>query len=152
MEVRLLSLDEIKQFRQAIIELLLDNMRINLPQLENKEEAAEKHYENLLEYLGGDTVIFLGAVENNELAGLLWAYRKPFLNEVRVHLRDIIVSDVFRGKGVGKLLENKLTEIMKSEGIKTIELMAMTHNQGARNFYSRLGYTETRVFMEKTIE
>lgn len=152
MEVRLLSLDEIKQFRQAIIELLLDNMRINLPQLENKEEAAEKHYKNLLEYLGGDTVIFLGAVENNELAGLLWAYRKPFLNEVRVHLRDIIVSDVFRGKGVGKLLENKLTEIMKSEGIKTIELMAMTHNQGARNFYSRLGYTETRVFMEKTIE
>ena len=152
MEIKLLSIDEIKEHKDAISSLLCDNIRINLPKIEDAEDAAAKHYENLLEYYGGGSVIFIGAIDEGSLLGLIWAYRKPFLNEVRVHLRDIIVSDRCRGKGVGKLLENKLTEIMKSENIKTIELMAMTHNDVAREFYKRLGYSETRVFLEKTIE
>lgn len=152
MEAKILSLDEIKHFKNAISSLLCENIRINLPQIEDAEDAAKKHYENLLEYYGNGSVIFLGAVENDNLAGIIWAYRKPFLNETRVHLRDIAVNSDYRGRGVGTLLENKLMEVMKAEGIKTIELMAMSHNEGARNFYKKLGYSETRVFLEKTIE
>jgi predicted GNAT family N-acyltransferase len=59
----------------------------------------------------------------------------------------VIKSD--RGKGIGKLLMDKIASVAKNKGVETLKLNSQTH---AENFYQNLGYeTYSDVFMDAGI-
>ena len=151
MEIKLLGIEEILQHRESIVSLLCENTIINLPQIPNPEQLALEDYDDLISYAKDGSLILIGALDEGILVGILWAYKRIFLNEPRIHLRDIIVDQSMRGKGAGQRMENLLIELVREKGLQKVELMVTASNEGAVNFYRRLGYCGTRILMEKEI-
>jgi GNAT superfamily N-acetyltransferase len=55
----------------------------------------------------------------------------------RMYLEDILVSEEFRGKGIGKLLFDKLIEEAKEKKLNGIVWQVLDWNEPAINFYKK---------------
>jgi GNAT superfamily N-acetyltransferase len=54
-----------------------------------------------------------------------------------MYLEDILVTEAMRGKGLGKLLFEKLIEVAKEKGWKRIAWQVLDWNEPAINFYKK---------------
>ncbi|KFY88537.1 hypothetical protein V500_06303 [Pseudogymnoascus sp. VKM F-4518 (FW-2643)] len=57
-----------------------------------------------------------------------------------IELQRIYVDPAHHGKGVGKLLANKLEDMARDQGFKKIWLGVWEENHNAQKMYERLGY------------
>lgn len=55
----------------------------------------------------------------------------------RLYLEDILVTELWRGKGVGKLLLEKLIEIAKAKNYSGLAWQVLDWNEPAINFYKK---------------
>jgi len=58
-----------------------------------------------------------------------------------LHLEDLIVTEKFRGKGIGKALYDKVLEYGLNNGKKRVEWVVLDWNEPAVNFYKSTGAT-----------
>ncbi|MDP4550086.1 GNAT family N-acetyltransferase [Alkalihalobacillus macyae] len=86
---------------------------------------------------------------SNEKVGLLWYSVIPEINSA--YLYHILIDEHQRGKGFGtktiEMLQNKLRE----RGVNSIGLSVFGKNDGAYRLYKKMGYSNTRISMEKTL-
>lgn len=54
-----------------------------------------------------------------------------------IFLEDIIVTESLRGKGIGKLLFERIMEISHTQGVERMEWQVLDWNQPAINFYHK---------------
>lgn len=57
----------------------------------------------------------------------------------RMYLEDLLVTEKMRGKGIGKLLFDKLIEEAKEKNYSGIAWQVLDWNEPAINFYKKLG-------------
>lgn len=62
-------------------------------------------------------------------------------------ITELIVSQKARGKGIGKVLMNKMEEYFKSLGCEYILLDVFAYNSNAIKFYEKEGY-HSRMYKE----
>lgn len=55
----------------------------------------------------------------------------------RMYLEDIIVTEAWRGKGIGSLLMERLMEVAKEQGFSGINWQVLDWNEPAIKFYQR---------------
>lgn len=55
----------------------------------------------------------------------------------RMYLEDILVTETWRGKGIGTLLMNELVAISKEKGFHGINWQVLNWNEPAINFYKK---------------
>ncbi len=55
----------------------------------------------------------------------------------RMYLEDIIVTEAWRGKGIGKMLMDTLIEIAKAKGFSGMVWQVLDWNEPAINFYKK---------------
>lgn len=79
------------------------------------------------------------AVENGETAGFVAYYRNDFASE-SAFITVVIVSPVFRNRGIGKTMLQKVIEDCLSNGFISICLEVDDTNYGAIRLYERLGF------------
>jgi len=58
-----------------------------------------------------------------------------------LHLEDLIVTEKYRGKGIGKALYDKVLEFSLQKGIKRVEWVVLDWNTPAIEFYKSTGAT-----------
>jgi len=58
-----------------------------------------------------------------------------------MHLEDLIVTEKFRGKGIGKALYDKVLAYALEKGIKRVEWVVLDWNTPAIEFYKSTGAT-----------
>ncbi len=68
-----------------------------------------------------------------------------------VWIEDMVVSDHFRGQGVGKLLLGRAREWAVSKSAGRLQLLADADNAPALDFYQHLNWQPTRLFAWKKI-
>jgi len=56
-----------------------------------------------------------------------------------LHLEDLIVTEKFRGKGIGKALYDKVLDFALQKGIKRVEWVVLDWNRPAIAFYKSTG-------------
>ena len=56
-----------------------------------------------------------------------------------LHLEDLIVTEKFRGKGIGKALYDKVLDFASQKGIKRVEWVVLDWNKPAIAFYKSTG-------------
>jgi len=61
------------------------------------------------------------------------------------HLNLLAVHPGYRNQGIGRTLLDWLEESARTAGIFLVRLELRAANEGARNFYSRMGYEKTGV-------
>ncbi|RAI98445.1 L-amino acid N-acyltransferase YncA [Chitinophaga skermanii] len=88
----------------------------------------------------GDNPVWWGFVavhENNIIGFALYYTRFSTWKGCRMYLEDIIVTESFRGKGVGKLLFDRLIVEAKEKNYHGISWQALEWNEPALNFYKK---------------
>ena len=80
------------------------------------------------------------AEENQIVLGFaLYYIRYSTWKGQRMYLEDLIVTEQARGKGIGKLLMNRLIEETKERNLKGMVWQVLDWNEPAINFYKKIG-------------
>lgn len=95
------------------------------------------------------------AVENNKAIGLIMGCIFPYDEKDYLDYKcpkkgeiiELIVSKKARGRGIGKVLMNKMEEYFKSLGCEYILLNVFAYNVNAIKFYEKEGY-HSRMYKE----
>lgn len=148
--VRDLSESDLIAGKKEIVSLLRENLSTNFRNAADMADYAISYYEDMIRYYKDRSAMLFGAFDD-KLIGLLWAYRREFLGERRIHISQIIVNRDYRHCGIGTALLDKLEAYALKEGIRFIELMATLDNATAMNFYKGRGFAAVRVQLEKEL-
>jgi ribosomal protein S18 acetylase RimI-like enzyme len=102
--------------------------------------------------LAGYPVGCFGVMDNGQLAGYLISYpitpdRQNFeagfmpVNEKTdiIYLHDMAVDPEYRGRGVTSLLLSAFWDMVRTEGFKTVNLVAVNNAEG---FWAKAGFTK----------
>ena len=95
------------------------------------------------------------AVENDKAIGLIMGCIFPYDEKdyldykcpKKGEITELIVSKKARGRGIGKVLMNKMEEYFKSLGCEYILLDVFAYNVNAIKFYEKEGY-HSRMYKE----
>jgi len=85
---------------------------------------------------------FFVAAENNVIVGLaLYYYKYSTWKGKCLFLEDIIVTESQRGKGLGKLLFDKVVQVSKEQKVRRMEWQVLDWNTPAIEFYKKYDAT-----------
>jgi ribosomal protein S18 acetylase RimI-like enzyme len=91
----------------------------------------------------------LVAEENGKIVGAMIAARKLTHIKNAAEVRDLLVDEKFRGKGIGKLLFRKSLSALKKHGITTVSLTVDPKNKRAYALYKKEGFVLFRHLLLK---
>lgn len=109
----------------------------------NTEVPLDKdYYSCLLSY--EDTKIILAINEDQTIGYSIFEIkvtpsRDNLVYRKIIYIDDICVDENYRGKGIGKKLFKYIAEYGKSVGAHSVELSVWEFNEGAINFYNKMG-------------
>jgi len=80
------------------------------------------------------------AEANQEIKGLALVYfRFSTWKGKTLHLEDLIVREIDRGKGIGMLLYKEVLKFAKKEKVKRVNWVVLDWNENAIQFYEKTG-------------
>jgi ribosomal protein S18 acetylase RimI-like enzyme len=153
MELHPISQTEYEFWKErSIHEYKLENMRANgLTEAEAEEKALGDFQRYLPNGMQSPDQYIFTMRDTQELIGYLWFCERGAPTNRKAYLLDIVIEEVYRGKGYGKKAMLLLEEKVKSLGLKHIGLHVFGHNHRAHELYKKLGYATTNIVMEKTL-
>lgn len=81
---------------------------------------------------------FFVATENEVIIGIaLYYYKYSTWKGKCLFLEDIIVTESYRGKGIGKLLFDKVMLVAKQQKVRRMEWQVLEWNDPALHFYKK---------------
>jgi GNAT superfamily N-acetyltransferase len=80
---------------------------------------------------------FVAEVENQVVGFALYYIRYSTWKGQRLYLEDILVNEPLRGKGIGKLLFDKLIEVTQEKKLAGMVWQVLEWNEPAINFYKK---------------
>lgn len=108
---------------------------------EKAPEEVDNTIESMIEDGFGDEPIFgfFVAEANQAIVGLaLYYYRYSTWKGKCLYLEDIVVTESHRGRGIGKLLFDRIVTKVKEEKLKGISWQVLEWNEPAISFYKKL--------------
>lgn len=91
---------------------------------------------------------FFVATDETGILGVLTLVVFPIPTGIRAWIEDVIVDDAARGKGVGRLLNERAIEHAFAQGAITVDLTSRPSREAANRLYQRIGFVarETNVY------
>jgi len=134
------------EVRKAVKEDMTAVLRLinELAKFENEPDAVELTVKDLENDGFGDRPLFecFVAEADGEIEGMaLFYYRYSTWKGKTVHLEDLVVSEAFRGKGLGGALYAAVINYAKKQGCKRTEWVVLDWNTNAVEFYKNSGAT-----------
>lgn len=90
---------------------------------------------------------FIVAEEDHKIVGMLIAQVRQGLpytaTEISGYIRDVSVTKVCRGKGIGKKLVEAGVKFLKSKNVEYIDLITGSTNNISNDFWEKMGFKET---------
>lgn len=80
----------------------------------------------------------LGAYDNDKLIGVLIVEKREWNNSLWV--ANIVISEEYRGRGIGSLLMDNLFRLARDKGFRIIGLETQSTNLPAISFYRKNGF------------
>lgn len=118
------------------------NLIKELAIFEREEDAVEMTTERLVKDGFGSEKLFqcFVGVINNNVEGMALVYpRYSTWKGTVIHLEDLIVSEDFRGSGLGTALLNEVVKYGAQLGVKRISWDVLDWNSPAIDFYEKKG-------------
>ncbi|HIB47299.1 MAG TPA: GNAT family N-acetyltransferase [Flavobacteriaceae bacterium] len=131
--VRLAKKEDMPQVLQLINELAI---------FEKEPDAVEVTVAELEREGFGEQPLFTCFVAevNAQIVGMALVYFRFSTWKGRtVHLEDLIVTEQYRGKGIGTLLYDRVIGYAKEQGVRRAEWIVLNWNKGAIAMYEKSG-------------
>lgn len=147
MTLILAAIDELRSYREELIELMEYSQQINYRSPNGRKEAMAA-YEKLISYYEqGKTNVWL-AIEDSNLAGYAQFFQKE---NGRVHLNEIAVGEKYQDNGIGTRLIMAVENSAKELNAEFVELFCNEGNLKAKALYDKNHYVIERCQMFKKI-
>lgn len=143
------AIELVNQFFRQINALKLDGI------FKVKPRAATKMVDIYLKLQGTGKIVFVGALEDQELVSLLIARteERPHLEEEKILYIDLAVTKRGRmKKGYMHSLLDYTENWAKKKKIPIIELRALTENRDAVRFWANRGYSDFYIRFRKIVK
>ena len=107
----------------------------------NKREFNKIFKENITD----QNIFYLAAYLNKNIVAFASMHIQKLLHHTGkiAELQEIYVSPSVRGKGIGKILINKMKLIAKNKGCKNLEVTCNIRRKDTHKFYLREGLNQT---------
>lgn len=153
MEIKIFDKSDLNEIFHSFYKLFLENTRGHaFPDQHISELYIKQKANELLDYLQNGTAIFFGAMENSDLAGFLWAYPRIFFEEKRIYINSLIVSEKYRGRGIGGQLADEFEKYALKHGFRIIDVATASFKTDAIRFYEKRGYVSERIQFRKVLK
>lgn len=147
-EIKCLEWNDIKKYLDLIIDMQLENIYVfHYPNKKPNREYIKIKVLELEEHLQKGNTYFIGAIKDDNLYGYAWCYVTMFIDEKRMNINSLFVSEEVRGTGLGKQLLNKVKEIAINNKCSKIATHYAVINESAGLFYTKNGFIPARVEM-----
>jgi GNAT superfamily N-acetyltransferase len=128
---------------------IINFLQILWPDFELNHELVEKIF---LDDLKSGKVTYLLAEVSKLSVGLAILVTREDFRFRKIAIIDVlVVTDDYRGQGIGSELMSKMEEISKIQGCKRIELHSNKHRIDAHRFYENLGFEKTSYYFKKVL-
>lgn len=148
-EIKIIDSEFLSEHYEEFYALFSENTRGH----ENEKVISELYITEkameIFKFMANENTIIIGSVFENEIVGILWAYKRVFLEENRIYVNSLIVKEEYRGMGIGKNLMSEMEKIALKNNIYTLDLSTSTFKVEAINFYENLGYESERIQFKK---
>ena len=151
MQIRRLTHEDFLLCRSQIEALFNSSVRINFPDCDMGDYYGRDKCNKVLSFLKDGTAIVFAACEGSELKGWIWCHEIVRMNQKRLHIAEIAVTDDSQRKGVGSKLLNEAEAYAKRNGYNEIDLFVTVSNINAVKFYENSLFEPERLLMKKTI-
>lgn len=118
------------------------NLIVELAIFEKEPDAVTNTIEKMYEDGFGENPIYGFFVAENDgvIIGMaMYYYRYSTWKGRRLYLEDLIVTEKFRGNGLGELLLTKIIEEAKNTNCTGAMWQVLDWNESAINFYNKFG-------------
>lgn len=130
MEIKLITRKEVTENLQEQLSQLYLQLNSELNQLSLERILDEKEYI--------DVVVCL---DNKELIGIAMMANYKVVSGYKGMIEDVIVSDMHRGKGIGRKLMELLLKQAEKRKLNDVLLFSGHHRTAAIGLYKSLGFT-----------
>ncbi|MDR3570810.1 MAG: GNAT family N-acetyltransferase [Candidatus Pacebacteria bacterium] len=141
--------------RISHIKTVTDSQWENIVSLEQELHESSKQYprENLNAMLANDQVFVLAVQDGERIIGMATLYLQQKIDNRAAWVEDVIVSDEYRGRGLGKQLMEELIKTAREEGVLTLNLTSRSSRVAANALYQKLGFEQrdTNVYKMKLL-
>lgn len=149
--VRLVNDIDLENNSNEFIELLNENYCINFPHRDNLSDFVDVNFYDMRKFNRDGSALIIGSFIDEKIIGFLWAYKRIFLGESKLHISHVVVNSEFRGFGIGTSMINQLEKLALEKDIKVIELLTTSENTNTIQFYKNYGFNVTRLQLEKNL-
>ncbi|TGK56099.1 GNAT family N-acetyltransferase [Leptospira wolffii] len=142
------TIEIVNQFFRMLNQLPLDGI------FRVRPRAATKMVDIYLKLRGTEKIVFIGGFLEEELVSILIARveEKPYLEEEKNLFIDLAVTKQGKRKsGFMRPLVEETFRWAKENGIQAVELRAVTRNEGAVEFWKKMGFDPFYIRFRKSV-
>lgn len=143
------DLSTIQELNNSLFKLEKENYDSTLVENWPLSEDGKSYFSDLI-----NNHYVIVAILDNSIVGYLASSIEEKGSYVEIQygeINNMLVSDEYRGYGIGKLLINNFKEYCKSNNISNIKVVASYKNQNAIEFYHKNGFEEFDVTLTAKI-
>ena len=106
----------------------------------------------MAKYIDDGSAIITGAICNDKLIGLLWAYKLNIFGEKRLHIDMVGVENCYRGQHVAKRMMDEQINQARKHDIKVLEAMVTKKNDNSCKWFRSMGFVDERIKMKWSMD
>ena len=107
--------------------------------------------ENMSTYIDADKADVFCAFDKEIIVGLIWAFPLQFRDELRMHIKAMIVEPKYRKQGLSQLLLREVDKAALARSITVVDTYVDWSNIKARYAYEKHGLIPDRVLVRKKL-
>ena len=134
----------------SLLELLYELGRPK-PQTNNELEKFTKLLKNYMQE--DDKKILVAQIDNSKIIGMISIVFLSRLNQntSEMYIPELIISQSYRSKGIGKKLINSSIKLGKEKQCYRIRLESGNQRIESHKFYKHLGFEDSSIFFTKNL-
>jgi ribosomal protein S18 acetylase RimI-like enzyme len=134
----------------SLLELLYELGRPKLHQ-DGDSEKFEKLLKNYIQE--NDKKILVAQINNSKIIGMISMVFLPRLNQntLEMYIPELIISQNYRSKGIGKKLINFSINLGKEKKCHRMRLESGNQRVESHKFYKHLGFENSSIFFTKNL-
>ena len=134
----------------SLLELLYELGRPKLHQ-DGDSEKFEKLLKNYIQE--NDKKILVAQINNSKIIGMISMVFLPRLNQntLELYIPELIISQNYRSKGIGKKLINFSINLGKEKKCHRMRLESGNQRVESHKFYKHLGFENSSIFFTKNL-